>query len=296
MSPARTTVRVTGLAGRNRKGCAAVAAVSRGNDPLYPARTIVGYDAERKLGKLSTLVGDVLAGVLADRAAQTGRTALDVVDVGAGTGGFAVGVATCGHHVTVVDPSPDALAAARWRATERGIALTAIQGEAADLPALVGESSADLVICHNVLEYVDDPAAALAAIARVLRPGGTLSVLAANRVAAVLQRALAGRYEEALRLLTSDDLTSAGPVAPAAQPPGTPADHRRFTLAELTALIEGAGLRAGQAHGIRIFAPLLPAAEADPAAAEDLRALEDAAAGYPALRDIAARLHVLGAR
>ena len=57
------------------------------------------------------------------------------------------------------------------------------------------------MICHNVLEYVDSPAAAMAAIARVLRPGGTVSVLAANTVAAVLQRALAGRYDEARRLL-----------------------------------------------------------------------------------------------
>ena len=79
---------------------------------------------------------------------------------------------------------------------------------------------------------------------------------------------------------------------------------RRFTLAGLTALITGAGLRAGDAHGIRVFAGLLPgagsgagsAAAADPAAADELRALEEAAAAYPALRDIAARLHVLGHR
>ncbi len=43
-------------------------------------------------------------------------------------------------------------------------------------------------------------------------------------------------------------------------------------------------------------AGLLPAAGADPAAAGALRALEEAAAVYPALRDIAARLHVLGHR
>jgi hypothetical protein len=78
---------------------------------------------------------------------------------------------------------------------------------------------------------------------------------------------------------------------------------RRFTLAGLTALITGAGLRAGDAYGIRVFAGLLAgsgagsgAAAADPAAADELRALEEAAAAYPALRDIAARLHVLGHR
>jgi S-adenosylmethionine-dependent methyltransferase len=155
-----------------------------------PARTVPGMrgpDAERKRdGSRSSLVADVLGKVIAARAAQAGRAALDIVDVGAGTGGLAVSMARAGHQVTVVDPSPDALAAARWRAAETGVTLTEVQGEAADLPGLVGAATADLVICHNVLEYVDSPSDALAAIARVLRPGGTVSVLAANTVAAVL--------------------------------------------------------------------------------------------------------------
>ena len=40
---------------------------------------------------------------------------------------------------------------------------------------LVGPAAVDLVLCHGVLEVVDDPAAALAAIRQVLRPGGHLS-------------------------------------------------------------------------------------------------------------------------
>jgi ubiquinone/menaquinone biosynthesis C-methylase UbiE len=264
-------------------------------------------DSGRKRdGSRSSLVWDVLAEVIAERAAQSGRSALDIVDVGAGTGGFAVGIAGLGHRVTLVDPSPDALAAARWRAGEAGVTLTEVQGEAVDLPALVGEpgaagssadeNGADLVICHNVLEYVDSPSAALAAVARVLRPGGTVSVLAANTVAAVLQRALAGKYAEARAMLPgpmSSSSVSSGAGQAAA---GAASVVRRFTLPELTALIEGAGLRAGEAHGIRIFSSLLPGAGADPATAEALRELEEAAATCPPLRDIAARLHVLAYR
>jgi SAM-dependent methyltransferase len=285
----------------------------RGQDTVY-MNAGHGDARRRRDGSRSSLVWDVLADVIAARAAQSGRTALDIVDVGAGTGGFAVSIASLGHRVTVVDPSPDALAAARWRAAEAGVTLTEVQGEAVDLPALVGEpgtagadadAGADLVICHNVLEYVDAPDAALAAVARVLRPGGTVSVLAANTVAAVLQRALAGRYAEALGLLPGPG--SAGPVSASTGAPGpvppvvagagkAPSVTRRFTLPELTALIEGAGLRVGDAHGIRIFSSLLPGAGADPASAEALRELEDAAATCPPLRDIAARLHVLGYR
>jgi len=265
-----------------------------------PARVVPGMrgpaarpgDAERKRdGTRSTLVWDALQDVVAARTASSGRAVLDIVDVGGGTGGFAVPFAALGHRVTVVDPSPDALAAAQRRAAEVPVTLTAVQGEADGLDGLVGAGSADLVICHNVLEYVDSPAAAMAAIARVLRPGATVSVLAANVVAAVLHRALAGRYAEARRLLAAE---GSGPQ-PTEAPPTTETP-RRFTLAGLTALIEDAGLRAGDAHGIRVFAGLLPAGGADPGTADALRALEEAAAVYPALRDIAARLHVLGHR
>ena len=233
----------------------------------------------RRDGVRFSLVWDVLGEVVSARVAEAGRPVLDIVDVGGGTGGLAVPFAVQGHNVTVVDPSPDAIAAAQRRAAEAGARLTAVQGDAASLDSVAGPKSADLVICHNVLEYVDSPADAMASIAAVLRPSATVSVLAANAVAAVLHRALAGRFTEARRLLETE---------------GAAGIPRRFTLPALTALIEGAGLRAGQAHGLRIFTGLVP--DGGTEAAEALRALEAGAAATPPLRDIAAQLHVLGHR
>jgi S-adenosylmethionine-dependent methyltransferase len=260
----------------------------------------------RRDGVRSSLLWDVLREVASAQMAETGRPALDIVDVGGGTGGLAVPFACLGHHVTVVDPSPDALAAAQRRAAEAGAVLAAVQGEAASLDTVAGTAAADLVICHNVLEYVDSPADAMAAIARVLRPRATVSVLASNAVAAVLHRALSGRFAEALLLLARGgdppEPSELGgkpfppnPLGPLGGPPDAP---RRFTLPGLTALIEGAGLRAGQAHGVRIFSGLVPAVlvDGDPGSAEALRALEAAAAATPPLRDIAAQLHILGHR
>jgi len=264
----------------------------------------------RRDGVRSLMVWDVLGTVVSARVAATGRDALDIVDVGGGTGGLAVPFAALGHHVTVVDPSPDALAAAQRRAAEAGARLTSVQGEAASLDSVVGPGAADLVICHNVLEYVEEPADAMSAIARVLRPSATVSVLAANAVAAVLHQALAGRFAEARRLLPggsggagSPPRWGSGGMGPPRSRGGLggivpPETTHRFTLPELTALIEQAGLRAGEAHGLRIFGGLVPGAllEGDAAAAEALRALEEAAATIPPLRDIAAQLHVLGHR
>jgi S-adenosylmethionine-dependent methyltransferase len=250
----------------------------------------------RRDGTRGSVVWGVLREVLADRAAQTGRDQLDVVDAGGGTGGFAVPLAVLGHHVTVVDPSPDSLAAAQRRAAEMDVRISAIQGEAAGLDSVVGEETADLVICHSVLEYVDSPPDALAAITRVLRPGGTVSVLAAGAVAAMLHRALTGRFDEARALI--NDTVNDGVADTAGPTAGDGGGPRRFTLPGLVALIESAGLTPGAAHGAEIFGGLVPSAlaEADPGAVESLRALEAAAATYPALRDIAAKLHVLGRR
>jgi SAM-dependent methyltransferase len=250
---------------------------------------------------------DVLQAVAASLAADAGRARLDIVDAGGGTGGFAVPLASLGHSVTVIDPSPDSLAAAQRRAAEQHVPLRAVQGEAADLAALAGKQSADLVLCHSVLEYVDSPPAAMAAIAAVLRPGGAVSVLTASAVAAVIHRALAGRFDEARRLLTGIGPGTGGngngatpglsePAAGGRGPAST--GPRRFTLAGVTSLIEQAGLRPGPALGVRVFADLVPrvVADVDPGAEHALQGLELAVSAHPAFHDFAAQFHVLGYR
>jgi SAM-dependent methyltransferase len=215
---------------------------------------------------------------------------LRVLDAGGGSGGFAVPLAELGHTVTVVDPSPDSLAALERRAAETGTAerIHAVQGDAAGLADLVPAGSVDVVLCHSVLEVVDDPAESLAAVAATLRPGGVASVLAANRTAAVLARVSAGRLAEARRLL-ADPAGSAGAGDPLA---------RRFSLDELRLLLESAQLRPRTVHGVRIFADAVPPTllDTDPQAADDLLALERAAAERSDFIGAATLLHVLADR
>lgn len=237
----------------------------------------------------TAVVWDVLSAALSARQAASGRDVLDVVDAGGGTGGFAVPLAEQGHRVTVVDPSPDALAALSRRAAEKGVGgrVTALQGDAADMAGLLGAEGADVVLCHGVLEVVDDPAAALRGVSSVLRPGGVASVLVAQRFAAVLTRALAGHLADARAVLTDPDgRWGAGDPLP-----------RRFDEHTLIGLFEDAGMRVQQVHGVRVFVDLVPGALADdPASRHDLLDLEAVVAAHPAFRTVAGQLHVLADR
>jgi 2-polyprenyl-3-methyl-5-hydroxy-6-metoxy-1,4-benzoquinol methylase len=217
----------------------------------------------------------------------TAGTPLRVLDVGGGSGMFAVPLAQLGHQVTVVDPSADALATLHRRAATVGAGdrVRGVQGDGDRmLTALPAGDLFDLVLCHFVLEVVDDPASTLRQIAGVLRPGGQLSTASANRAGAVLARAVGGHPVEARALLAGED------PAPGR---GGPA-RRRFSPEELLALIAGAGLEPGQWRGVSVVSDLLGASSgADPDA---LRALELSLAGTSPYRDVATGLHVLATR
>jgi S-adenosylmethionine-dependent methyltransferase len=221
-----------------------------------------------------------------ERAAIT-RPTLSVVDVGGGTGGFAVPLARAGHAVTVVDASPDALAALTRRAAEAGVAdrVRAVQGDADALSGLVPPGSADLVLCHSVLEVVDSPSDVVNAVAGILRPGGAASVLVANRVAAALARATGGQLDLATALL--------------ADPDGRAGDRdtvrRRFDVESATAMLTKAGLSVEEVHGVRVVADLVPTGVAE-REHEQLTAFELAASSRSPFRDIANQLHLLARR
>jgi 2-polyprenyl-3-methyl-5-hydroxy-6-metoxy-1,4-benzoquinol methylase len=221
-----------------------------------------------------------------DRAAAT-RPTLSVVDVGGGTGGFAVPLARAGHEVIVVDASPDALAALTRRAAEAGVGdrVRAVQGDADALADLVAPGSADLVLCHSALEVVDSPSDVATALAGTLRPGGAASVLVANRVAAALARATSGQLDLATALLRDPDgRTSERDTV-----------RRRFGVESATALLTKAGLTVDEVHGVRVVADLVPNGIAE-REHEALTAFELAAATLSPFRDIATLLHLLARR
>ena len=213
-----------------------------------------------------------------------------VLDVGGGSGAWAVPLARLGCAVTVVDTSPNALAALQRRARDAGVdeLITSVQGDVDALGEVVPAGGADVVLGHGLLEVVDDVTAAVAALSAATRPGGAVSVLVAGRYAAVLARVLGGRLAEARALLTDPE----GRLGP------DDALRRRLDAAGLRALLADGGLGVELLQADGALEGWVPGAVRDsgPAAAREVAELESLAAAQPALLDTAARLHAIARR
>lgn len=224
------------------------------------------------------------------RRSELGRP-LRVLDLGGGTGGLAVALAEQGHTVTVVDPNADALASLARRAEESDAAdrVSAVQEDADTFAGSIAAGSIDLLCCHGVLEYVEDPEATLSRIAQVLAPGGHLSLVTTQRVAAVLARAVAGRFDQATAALTNPD--------------GRWGDDdpmpRRFDRADVVEMLGRTGFSTLEAHGVRIFSDLVPHEYVDTEAdRQALLDLEQLAAGHDSkiLSALGAAVHLIARR
>lgn len=236
-------------------------------------RTAVVWDAVR----------EVVAGLGADRP-------LTIVDLGGGTGGLAVRIAALGHRVLVIDPSPNALASLHRRASDEGVEslVQAAQGDAGDLGRYAPAGSVDLLLCHGVLDVLEDPGPALDGIRTALRPGGFVSVVVLGRPAGVFARALSGQFDRARALLDASAegwrLDEHGP--------------RRFTGAEVEDLLSRHDLDLERVDAVRVFSDLVPSAlvDGEPGARRALLELERAVAQRPEFAPLAGQLHVLARR
>jgi S-adenosylmethionine-dependent methyltransferase len=200
------------------------------------------------VGGRGRLLFELLLGQVLDALPAAPAT---VVDAGGGTGQLAVALARQGYRVTVVDTSAAMLATCAQRAADAGAEVaervTAIQGDAADLPGLLGRDSQDAAVCHDLLTRVDDQAALLASLAGALGSGGVLSLGFANRDWLALRAGRRGDHAAALRLAGagrgSGGLMSRPPVG----------GGEALTLAEAETELDKAGFELVAASGVGVF-------------------------------------------
>jgi len=123
----------------------------------------------------------------------SGTKSLYALDLGCGPGTIAVRMARLGFHVTLFDSSLAMLEIAQRAVREADVSnrTTAQYGDAAQLASLFTAKSFDVILCHNLLEYVDDPGAVLSGAAALLRDSSSiLSVLVRSQAGEALKAAI----------------------------------------------------------------------------------------------------------
>jgi 2-polyprenyl-6-hydroxyphenyl methylase/3-demethylubiquinone-9 3-methyltransferase len=147
-----------------------------------------------------------------------------VVDVGCGGGLLAEAMARKHARVTGIDLAAEVLEVARLHALQQNLPLEYLLVSAEELAAdRAGEF--DVATCMEMLEHVPDPASVVAALARLVRPGGDIFVSTLNRTPRAYLRAVLGA-EYLLRLL----------------PPGTHSYEKFIRPSELAGWAKAAGL------------------------------------------------------
>ena len=169
-----------------------------------------------------------------------------------GTGAIAVRLARVGVQVTLLDASEPMLDLAQRAAQEAGVTeqIALKTGDAAQLETLFEGESFDVIICHNLLEYVDDPGAVLSRAALLLRrgPSSLISILVRNRAGDVLKAAIKdGNLQAAENNLTAEwahESLYGG-------------DVRLFATGDLHAMLETASLSMTVERGVRVVSDYL---------------------------------------
>ena len=142
----------------------------------------------------------VLWSVLNDDVPALIGNPMRILDAGGGSGHMAVRLAGLGHSVVLCDVSEEMIAKAAMRAAEAGVTdVIDMRHLSIQAYANIADERFDLVLCHAVLEWLDDPRSVVGDLVRLVKQGGHLSVMFYNRFASLLKRTLAGDFEAALK-------------------------------------------------------------------------------------------------
>jgi S-adenosylmethionine-dependent methyltransferase len=198
------------------------------------------------------LRSDLAFANLQDFLPRQAKPSLCALDLGCGTGMTAVRLARLSIHVTLLDSSPAMLDVAKRAAQEAGVTDKVVlrQGDATQLANLFHSRSFDVILCHNILEYLDEPGAVLRAAARALRDSSAiLSVLVRNQAGEVFKAAIqAGDLAVAENNLTAEW----------AQESLYGDRVRLFPSDSLQAMLKAVSLAVIAERGVRVLADYLP--------------------------------------
>lgn len=231
----------------------------------------------QRLGKLRNVVRQEL--VTRQLAEHLPKPPARVLDVGCGQGTQALRLAARGYDVTALDPSRDLLDLLE-AGVQPGMRVRAVQAGAEQLTELFEPKSFDVVLCHGVLMYFDDPEPVLAQLAAVT--GGLLSLLVRNGDALAMRPGLLRDWAGANRAFDGAGyLNNIGVNA------------RADRLDELTVRLAVHGLGVRTFYGVRVFTDNAPNDAPIPEDVDELLAAEEQAGRTDPYRRVAALTHLM---
>lgn len=206
-----------------------------------------------------------------------------------GQGTQALRLARAGHQVTGIEREPKLIAVAREvvAAEPKGIRdrMRIVEGDGRDTGVHFLPGSFDVVLCHGVLMYVEEPDPLLAGLARMLAPGGLLSLLVRNGDALAMRPGLAGDWGGALAAFDTSAYRNRLGL-----------DVRADRLGALTDTLAGIGAPLHAWYGVRVFTDLAADDAGVPDDLEVLLAAEERAGRTDPYRRVGALLHLCGVR
>ena len=185
-----------------------------------------------------------------------------ILDVGAGLGHLAIKLAEQGHTVTCVEPSSEMIQQARQNVSTAlpYHQIRFIESSLQDLPQHLTEKF-DLVVCHAVLEWLENPQQAIALLQDWLKPGACLSLMVYNLNGIVMRNLVRGNF----RKVKSGDFAGDSRGLTPAHP---------LTPETVEAWLANTPLKVIQQSGIRVVYDYLPRAVASERSLEDIIEME----------------------
>jgi len=209
--------------------------------------------------RLKALWQDMLESILN----ITGERELAVWDAGGGLGQMSRRCAEQGHQVWLNDLSAEMLNQAKnefSHDSELSQRITLIHQSIQDFSQL-SQDRYDLVVCHAVLEWVEDAEQVLSCLIQGVKRGGYLSLAFYNINSSVFMNVLKGNFKKAL---SGDFAGHPGSLTP---------PHPRHPE-QVLSLLEAAGLEVVLKKPVRVAFDYLPRSLRDARSEEDIEEVE----------------------